>query len=143
MPRKVKKIFLFLTIIGADQFLKYLVQKNLLPDWGGVFVSVCNPFLSWGIPLQGLWFWILWLFALGGLVFLIKKFHWNIFLLAALAGAISNFIDRLFHNCVIDFIKIGSFPIFNLADICITLGIMFFILSQFRNPNQNMKRFEN
>ncbi len=143
MPTVIKKTGFVLVIIVFDQITKYFAEKNLLPDWGGVFAFVCNPLLSWGIPLQGLWFWILWLFALGGLIFLIKKFNYNIFLLAALAGAVSNLIDRLSHGCVIDFIKIGNFPVFNLADICITLGVMFFILSQFRNPDQNMKEFEN
>jgi len=43
-----------------------------------------------------------------------------------LAGAIGNFADRLIYNGVIDFIRIScagyTFPLFNIADIAITLG---------------------
>lgn len=51
-----------------------------------------------------------------------------------LAGGFSNFIDRLLHRGVIDFIKISfgkwSFPIFNIADIAISVGAIL-ILYQF------------
>ena len=41
---------------------------------------------------------------------------------------IGNIIDRVVHGYVIDFIKIGDFPVFNLADSMITLaGILFII----------------
>jgi len=57
-----------------------------------------------------------------------------------LSGALGNLYDRLFHEgIVIDFIKVdlgfwpaNPWPIFNIADICICLGIgMFFILMLF------------
>ena len=46
-----------------------------------------------------------------------------------LAGGISNLIDRLFKGFVIDFIDVNifNFPNFNIADICIVLGIVFLI----------------
>jgi len=44
-----------------------------------------------------------------------------------LAGAISNFFDRLFHHGVIDFIHLSynewSWPHFNFADLCIVIGV--------------------
>ena len=47
-----------------------------------------------------------------------------------LAGGISNLIDRLFKGFVIDFIDVNifNFPNFNIADICIVLGIIFLIV---------------
>ena len=43
-----------------------------------------------------------------------------------LAGAISNLLDRLFRGYVIDFIDIDflGFPCFNIADICIVIGVV-------------------
>lgn len=45
-------------------------------------------------------------------------------LTGAIAGAAtSNYADRLIHGFVIDYISIWIWPIFNLADVIITLGI--------------------
>ena len=49
------------------------------------------------------------------------------------AGTIGNFIDRIVMNGVIDFIRFDfiNFPIFNLADICLTFGVVIFIVHFF------------
>jgi signal peptidase II len=39
-----------------------------------------------------------------------------------LGGGIANIIDRIPDGLVTDFIQIGSFPTFNIADSCITVG---------------------
>jgi signal peptidase II len=44
-------------------------------------------------------------------------------LVLQLGGAVGNLIDRLIQHTVTDFIAIGSFPVFNLADASITLGV--------------------
>jgi signal peptidase II len=133
----MKKILILIFLIALDQLIKYFSQQNLLPDFGGVFIFACNPVLSWGIPLQGFFFWFFWLIAFSGLLYLTKKFNFNIFLIFVLAGAISNFIDRVLHGCVIDYIKLLSFPVFNLADIYITLGIIAFLLFTFFKKPQS------
>lgn len=38
------------------------------------------------------------------------------------AGAVGNLIDRAAYGYVIDFFELRGFPIFNLADACITVG---------------------
>jgi signal peptidase II len=45
----------------------------------------------------------------------------------ALGGATSNLYDRLRRGAVIDFVKVGWWPIFNLADVGICLGATFAI----------------
>jgi len=45
-----------------------------------------------------------------------------------LAGAIGNLIDRAVYGYVIDFFEIRGFPIFNLADSCITVGALLVIV---------------
>ena len=39
-------------------------------------------------------------------------------------GALGNLIDRLRQGYVTDFISVGYFPIFNLADACVSLGVV-------------------
>ncbi len=43
-------------------------------------------------------------------------------------GAIGNLMDRVVHGFVIDFINIHIIPVFNVADMCINLGIGCFIV---------------
>jgi len=43
---------------------------------------------------------------------------------AIIGGGIGNFIDRVAHGFVIDFIIIRPFPLFNIADIGITVGLV-------------------
>ena len=51
-----------------------------------------------------------------------------------MGGAIGNLVDRIFrgdgwmHGSVIDFIDLQWFPIFNVADICVNVGGIVFIL---------------
>lgn len=43
-------------------------------------------------------------------------------------GAIGNLIDRVTLGSVIDFIKLPHWPAFNLADTCITFGVIILVL---------------
>tara|TARA_Y100001933_G_scaffold237035_1_gene259544 strand:- start:535 stop:882 length:348 start_codon:yes stop_codon:yes gene_type:complete len=54
-----------------------------------------------------------------------------------LAGSIGNGIDRIINGYVIDFIQIKfiNFPVFNIADIVINLGVLILIISYLRYKN--------
>jgi signal peptidase II len=43
---------------------------------------------------------------------------------AALGGASSNLLDRLWRDGVVDFIDVGFWPVFNLADAAIVIGAL-------------------
>ena len=43
-------------------------------------------------------------------------------------GAIGNLIDRVALGSVIDFVKLPHWPAFNLADTCITFGVIILVL---------------
>ena len=57
--------------------------------------------------------------------FITKKI--KILLSLAFAGGVSNIIDRLCRGNVVEFINIGNFPAFNIADICILIGWISFV----------------
>ncbi|MDD4628271.1 MAG: signal peptidase II [Candidatus Peribacteraceae bacterium] len=39
-------------------------------------------------------------------------------------GGLANILDRIGDGTVTDFIQVGSFPVFNIADCCITVGVV-------------------
>jgi signal peptidase II len=45
-----------------------------------------------------------------------------------MAGATGNLIDRFMRGYVTDFISVGRFPVFNVADSCITLGVVVLVV---------------
>ena len=49
-----------------------------------------------------------------------------------LSGALGNFSDRLVFGYVIDFIDIGLFPVFNVADMLINAAVICFVVEMFR-----------
>ena len=72
---------------------------------------------------------LLWLVALGGFVLAVRTGHFfqtptaQMGLGAALAGSASNLYDRLERGAIVDFLDVGWWPVFNIADVAITLGI--------------------
>ena len=69
------------------------------------------------------------LFVLYKYVFVGDKY--NSVKMLILGGVLSNLIDRIFRGYVIDYLDFNilgfSFPIFNIADICIVIGCILFV----------------
>ncbi len=53
-----------------------------------------------------------------------------------LGGALGNLIDRIFIGHVTDFISVGTFPVFNVADLSITIGVCILILGVWLQDHQ-------
>ena len=53
-------------------------------------------------------------------------------LLLVLAGALGNYIDRLARGYVVDFIHVTHWPVFNVADVLITLGGVLLLVQTLR-----------
>ena len=55
-----------------------------------------------------------------------------------LAGTVGNGIDRIIRGYVIDFINLNfiDFPVFNIADISINIGLIFIIYGLIKNKRQ-------
>ncbi len=57
-----------------------------------------------------------------------KEWGIRLAMLFQLGGAVGNLIDRIRFGHVIDFISVGNFPVFNIADACITIGVAILLL---------------
>ena len=55
-------------------------------------------------------------------------FFFRLALTLQIAGAAGNLIDRLYRGFVTDFISVGRFPVFNVADSCITMGVVVLLI---------------
>jgi signal peptidase II len=57
-----------------------------------------------------------------------------------LGGAIGNLIDRLRIGHVTDFISVGTFPVFNVADASITVGCAVLLVGVWLNERAQKKK---
>ena len=53
-----------------------------------------------------------------------------------LGGAVGNLIDRLRFGGVVDFLEVGPWPVFNLADTAIVVGVALILLGMMRSPGR-------
>lgn len=130
-------------ILAADQLVKYLVSVQL--NVGETAFSVLNIFDIMYVQNKGAAFSVLTgktallsivsiVFCAAVIVFWIKKKPTHPLLCTSLsmllAGAVGNGIDRIFRGFVIDYINLTfmNFPVFNIADIGVTVGAGLFIL---------------
>lgn len=66
-----------------------------------------------------------------------------------LGGALGNFIDRLWRKEVVDFVDVlipvidYDFPIFNVADAALTVGVVLMIIHVFLDEKRIRKRCHN
>ena len=138
--------FLFLTLVILDQVTKALVinffnlydSVALLPminltfvvNYGFAFGLLNNPSLN-----QILVSLVILAIIIYFLYLLIKTQDkiFQLTLTLILAGALGNFVDRIFRGFVIDFIDIyiGKYhwPAFNIADSCITVGFVVLMIN--------------
>ncbi|MEJ5927435.1 signal peptidase II [Corynebacterium sp. H128] len=117
------------------------VAMPILGDWFR-FYLLFNPGAAFSMGENSTWLFttIQLVFVLGIAVFARRvRQPWQATGLALIAGgALGNLIDRLFREPgfyfghVVDFISVGSFAVFNIADSCITVGVLCFIISAFR-----------
>ena len=136
-------IILVSVLLGLDLLLKYLVSNYI------TCVNIIDNFFSLTYVLNdGAAFsllasrtYLLMLIALVCLFFIIYELKNNLWdkILSigyslVLAGLLGNFIDRLIDGYVVDYLsfKIFSFnyPVFNLADILIVVGIIIVLIKE-------------
>jgi signal peptidase II len=118
-----------LAVLSVDQATKLLVLATW-PDPRGVAMRrvVFRPMINrCASSRRGLMLalWLVELVLLVVMVELVPAFHgsWaHIALGAALGGAAGNLVDLRYRRGIIDFIDVGFWPVFNLADAAIVVG---------------------
>ncbi|KAF0133865.1 MAG: lipoprotein signal peptidase [Candidatus Saganbacteria bacterium] len=130
-------------IFILDQLTKYVIVKNFLPNQSmpiirnilhltyvqnrgaafGIFNSQRSFLLVVGVLLIG----VLFYFHLR-----VKRINFaQVPLGLVLGGAAGNILDRLVRHYVVDFIDFRVWPVFNIADIMINVGVFLIILMMF------------
>ena len=151
----IMNFILIPVLVITDQVTKQLALKNLN---GKPPVDIINNVLqltylrndgaAWGMFSGKQWFFIILTIALMILIMYIlikmpftrKYLPLRIIIETLMAGALGNFIDRVANGYVHDFIyfKIIDFPVFNFADICVSLSmiaLVIMILFKFRDTD--------
>jgi signal peptidase II len=134
-------------VLILDQITKYIVMKvfveegNTWPIWSGVFhfTYVLNDGAAFSF-FQGGVTWLRWLSLIVSLVLMavayfgpkmvtIEQLGYGFIL----AGALGNGLDRFIFGYVVDFLdfRLIRFPVFNLADVSINIGIILLLIATF------------
>jgi signal peptidase II len=149
-------------IVILDQWTKFLVRQNIplggewLPkglEWLSPFARIrywYNSGAAFGFFQNGnLIFTILAIVVICLIVYYFPRIPRNdwtlrIAMMLQISGAAGNLVDRLQFGHVTDFISLGTFAIFNIADSCITVGSIILVLgvwlkerSEKRKADQN------
>ena len=137
---------LIILLVGIDQWIKYAVVANiprrrtklhphrivdpLAQRWGRLeYLTGANVVLTViaivALGVMGYFFW----------QYRNRGEHWpeELGLALMMAGTIGNFIDRLTQGYVVDMFQLDfiNFPIFNFADSCLTVGVIFIAIGVF------------
>lgn len=113
-------VFVIIDYFFRDSSLAYINNKYIFGLVGTNLVAVIISI----IVLM-----ILWL--------LFRKYqgtYWPLMIISA--ATLSNLLDRLFYGGVVDYIKIFSWPYFNIADVAIIVGFIFIIKALIQNKEQ-------
>lgn len=134
---------IIIILIIADQGLKFWISVNIKLGTSQVILSnilaltnVRNDGAAWSVLSGQQWFFtVITIVALG----LMRYFFWklrndNLYMLAIsllIAGTLGNFIDRIRLGYVVDMFEtlFMNFPIFNVADMCLTFGVIIVIIA--------------
>lgn len=141
-------LLIILGLFGIDQITKFIVDSNMAL---GQSITIVDDFFNLtyvrntgaGFSIlegQMTFFYVITLVALCFLLYLLftsnneSKFY-ILSILMMIAGTLGNFYDRIVYQYVIDFLDfiiIGyDFPVFNFADICLTVGVGIYLLVYF------------
>lgn len=128
----VSAVFAFVGSFAAKLLADaYLSQRlPLIGEFAGLQYSR-NPGIAFGLRLPG---GLQEVFIVCALLFVCALAWKSVYTLMSsvgygliVGGALGNVVDRARDGFVTDFFQVGGFPIFNVADSCITVGVVFLL----------------
>ncbi len=147
------------SVVALDQWTKYFVRLNLAPreqwvpwEWLAPYARIINSSntgAAFGIFKDGaLFFTVIAILVSIAIIIYFPRVPSSqralrVALALQLGGAIGNLTDRLIQDGhVTDYISVGRFPVFNIADAAIFTGVVILLVSSFIEGRRNRKATE-
>ena len=158
--RKIGRTYGLMAIIAGllitlDQLTKYIIRTNL--DFGQIWmpwkwlepyariIHINNTGAAFGL-FKGAnsIFMVLAVIVAGAIIYYfpsISRKDWliRVALSMQLAGAVGNLIDRIIFGHVTDFISVGTFAVWNVADASITVGVAILLIGMWVQEKREKK----
>lgn len=144
MKDSYKLLLIGVFLFALDQISKHIIRKSMvvsqsIPIITNIFhlTYVQNSGAVFGM-FTGFGWAFIWLtfIALGAIMFFWdsfpKKFFSRLFIVFIVVGLIGNLIDRMAFGYVIDFLDFRIWPVFNLADSLVSLGVVGLIVQNIK-----------
>ncbi|OGO18942.1 MAG: signal peptidase II [Chloroflexi bacterium RBG_16_48_8] len=139
-------------IVGLDQWTKHLVRISLELGEEWVPLPDITPFLrivhwkntgaAFGLlPQASVIFTVIAILVALAIIYYwpripSNQFGLRIALALQLGGALGNLISRLSEGIVTDWIAVGNFPVFNVADSSISVGVAVLVIATWRDERR-------
>jgi signal peptidase II len=145
-------------IVALDQWTKWLVRTNIpfgdswLPtgwDWLMPYARIVNWYntgAAFGIFQNGNTVFMVLAIIVIIVIFyyypLVERADWFLRLAMGMqmAGAAGNLVDRFMVGKVTDFISVGTFPVWNVADASITVGVCVLLLGVWLKEREEKRK---
>lgn len=143
-------LILSVGLIIVDQIVKHWVTSNIPLNGSRTFIpglldldNLHNTGAAWSMLEGRQWlFAVITVTAIIVVAYLMWKNRRSAWIMTGLslimAGAVGNFIDRLSQRYVVDMfaLKNVNFPVFNVADACLTVGVFIMLIVVLKEDDQ-------
>lgn len=135
-------LILFLDQLSKDYIRQHMFPNQSIPVLPGIFyiTYIRNPGAAFGLLAYRTGFFVVVTIMVVTLILVYARHitagRWGlkVALGLQLGGALGNLVDRLRTAHVIDFLDFRVWPVFNLADVAIVLGVVIFFYDVLRRP---------